>query len=101
MMFRWGSFSMSTLAERVVRRFMMAFRYVPKEKKKSKVDRTQKFIQEHTGLSNSTALAIADALVRSGRDIESLAHMKDWPIEDGIIEGPKGRINLKKVRDQL
>jgi len=87
------------MVTRVVRRFM-AFKYVPKEKKKAKVDRLTKVIREKTGVSRGTAEDIADAIVRN-RDVERLARQKSWPIEDGTIEGPKGQITIKAIRDQL
>jgi hypothetical protein len=91
-----------TLAERVARRYLLrAFRYVPKEKKKSKVERLSRYIRQGTGLSKTTAEGIADTLVRSGRDIEALAPMKGWPIEDGRIIGPTGNVSLAEVRGQI
>lgn len=89
------------LAERVARRWLRAFRYVPKEKKKSKVERLWKYIRDETGLSKSTAEDIANALVRSGRDIEMLAFKKDWPIESGIITGPSGMLEVSEVRSRI
>jgi hypothetical protein len=90
---------METIAQRVVRRFT-AFKYEPKEKKKSKVDRLSKLIREKTGLSNSQAQNIADAIVR-GRDVETLARQKSLPVEDGKIEGPKGTITVDKVKSEM
>ena len=90
---------METIAQRIVRRFT-AFKYEPKEKKKSKVDRLSKLIREKTGLSNSQAQNIADAIVR-GRDVETLARQKGLPVEDGKIEGPKGTITVDKVKSEL
>jgi hypothetical protein len=89
------------LVERVARRYLRAFRYVPKETKKSKVERLWKFIRQETGLPKSTAEAIANNLVRSGRDIEALARMKDWPIEGGVIMGPTGNLDLVDVRSRI
>ena len=89
---------MSSPIARVVRRFK-AFKYVPKEKKKTKVERIWRFIREHTGLSKNQAEDIADAIVR-GRNIQALTHQKGWPIKDDIIEGPSGKLNLKEVYDQ-
>ena len=86
------------MAQRVATRW--AFKYVPKEKKKSKVDRLTKLIREKTGLGRGTAEDIADAVVR-GRNTDALAVQKKWPVEDGEIEGPKGTLSIQKVRDQL
>ena len=88
----------STTAERVARRF--AFKYKPKEKKKSKVERLTKFIREKTGLGRGQAQDIADAIVR-GRDLSALAVQKGWPVEDGAIEGSKGSVKLDAVKSQL
>ena len=89
------------VARRVANRYLRAFKYVPKETKKSKVERLWKFIRQETGLSKSMAEAIANTLVRSGRDIETLAHMKGWPIEDGTITGPSGDLSLQEVRSRI
>ena len=86
------------LARRVAARF--AFKYVPKEKKKAKVDRLTKVIREKTGIGRGTAEDIADAIVRN-RDVERLARQKSWPVEDGTIEGPKGQLTFQAVRDQV
>lgn len=85
-------------AQRVATRW--AFKYVPKEKKKSKVDRLTKLIREKTGLGRGTAEDIADAVVR-GRNTDALAVQKKWPVEGGEIEGPKGTLSVQKVRDAL
>lgn len=88
------------MALRVASRFMTAFKYQPKEKKKSKVDRLTKFIREKTGLGRGQAQDIADAIVR-GRNLEALALQKSWPVEDGQIEGSKGSLSLTEVRNEL
>ena len=90
---------METIAANVVRRFT-ALKYVPKEKKKNKVERVSKLIREKTGLSNKQCDAIADALVR-GRDLEALALQKNLPVEGGKIEGPKGSLTVSKVEAEL
>jgi len=87
------------MVARVVRRYL-AFKYVPKEKKKAKVDRLTKVIREKTGVGRGTAEDIADAIVR-GREVDRLARQKSWPIENGTIEGPKGTLTVKAIRDQL
>lgn len=89
------------IAARVAHRWTMAFKYQPKEKKRSKVERLMKYIREETGLSKSMAEGIADSLVRSGRDIERLAEMKGWPIEDGVIDGPTGKLPVSEVRSRM
>lgn len=86
---------MSTIAERVARRF--AFKYEPKESKQSKVDRLMRFIREHTGVSRGVSEDMADAIVRN-RDVLRLAIQKGWPIEDGAIVGPQGALDVAKVR---
>lgn len=86
------------MAQRVAARF--AFKYVPKEKKKSKVDRLTKVIREKTGLGRGTAGDIADAIVR-GRNTDALARQKGWPVEEGTIEGPKGKLSIQEVRSGL
>lgn len=89
---------LSTIAARVAARF--AFKYEPKEKKQSKVDRITKMLRDTTGLSRSMAEGIADALVR-GRDVEGLAIQKSWPLEDGVVTGPDGTVTLSKLRDAV
>jgi len=79
----------------------VAFRYVPKEKKKAKVERLWKHIRQETGVSKAVAEAIANTLVRSGRNIETLAYQKGWPIEDGVIVGPSGRLGVQDVRSRV
>ena len=56
-----------SMSQRIAARF--AFKYQPKEKKKSKVERLSKIIREKTGVGRSTAGDIADAIVR-GREVE-------------------------------
>lgn len=88
-----------SLPERVVRRFL-AFKYEPKEKKKSKVDRLMRFIRDKTGVSRSVATDIADAVVR-GREVKRLAVQKGWPVDNGVIIGPQGELALDKVQAEL
>jgi len=90
---------MDPLAERVVRRFI-AFKYEPKETKKSKAERLMKLIRDKTGLSKGQSEEIADILVR-GRDIEALAVQKNLPVTDGTIEGPKGNLSLSELKSSL
>lgn len=78
----------------------MAFKYEPKEKKTSKVERLMKVIRDATGLSRGVSEDIADAVVRN-REVERLAIQKGWPIESGVIEGPSGTIKLEDVRSQV
>jgi len=89
------------LTERVARRWLRAFKYVPKEKKKNKVERLATYIRQETGLSKTMGEAIANVLVRSGRDVETLARMKGWPIENGTIRGPRGDLDLVDVRSRI
>ena len=88
-----------TVAFRVAQRFM-AFKYQPKEKKTSKVERLTKLIREKTGLSRSIAEGIADAVVR-GRDLSALALQKGWPVEDDALEGPQGSLTIQALRAEL
>jgi hypothetical protein len=84
---------------RVVRRYVQSFKFEPKEKKKTKVERLTKLIREQTGLSKSMAGDIADAVVR-GRDLEALSNQKNWPIEDGAITGPSGDIKVSDLNQE-
>lgn len=87
---------MPTIAERVARRFL-TFKYEPKEKKQSKVDRLMRVIREKTGVSRGVSEDIADAIVR-GREVARLAIQKGWPIQDDEIVGPNGTLTLTEVR---
>lgn len=86
---------MDPLTSRVVRRFM-SFKYEYKETKQHKVERFSKQIREATGISRGQADDIADAFVR-GREIDRLALQKGWPIQNGVIEGPKGTFDLSTL----
>ena len=110
--FRCESMGMETIVARVVRRFV-ALKYVPKEKKKSKVERISKFIREKTGLSNSLADKVADALM-GNRDILDLARQKGLPVKEeevevsdgefetkAMIKGPKGSVSVEDVKAKL
>ncbi len=95
---------MNTLSiiQRVVSRYkqagtqVMTFKYEPKETKGHKAERVGDYIRETTGLQKGTALAIADAFVR-GRDVIRLSIPKEWPIEDGVIKGPKGGLPVSEL----
>jgi len=89
----------SQMALRVAAQFL-AFKYQPKEKKKSKIDRLGKLIRDKTGIGRGQAEDIADAVIRK-RDLDRLAVQKEWPVEGGVIEGPKGKMPLSKVKDAL
>lgn len=89
---------MSSLS-RVARRYL-AYKYDPKEKKQSKVDRLMRVIRDATGLSRGVSEDIADAVVRN-REVERLAVQKGWPLEGGVIEGPAGTIKLEDVQAQV
>lgn len=86
--------SMDPLARRVALRW--AFKYQPKEKKEHKVERVRDMIREQTGLSKGQSEAMADAYVR-GRDMARLSIQKNWPIENGIIQGPNGSVELTSL----
>jgi hypothetical protein len=77
----------------VPREGLTAFKYVPKETKAHKVERFTQYIKDATGLTTGMSEAIADAFVR-GRDVIRLAIPKSWPIDGGVIEGPKGNLSL-------
>lgn len=85
---------MDPIARRVALRW--ALKYVPKETKQHKVERVMKLIRDKTGLSKGTSEAIADAYVR-GREVERLALQKNWPITNGIIQGPGGHLKLDEI----
>jgi len=89
-----------TIAERVARRYVESFKYEPKEKKQSKVDRLMRHIREVTGVSRGVAGDIADALVR-GRDVPRLAIQKGWPIEGDAIIGPEGSLDMADARSMI
>ena len=94
-----AEFHPDRLAYRVARRWTMSFKYQPKEKKRSKVERLMKVLREQTGISRNMAEDIADAIVR-GRDTDSLARQKGWPVENGVINGPDGELSVSNLRSQ-
>lgn len=85
---------MTDSASRVLRRF--SFKFEDKEKKQTKVDRLSRRIRGETGLSRGVSGDIADAIVR-GREVERLAIQKGWPVENGVITGPEGEMNLSDL----
>ncbi len=87
---------MDPLARRVADRYLRSFKYIPREKKQHKIERLTDIIRKHTGLSKSQAESIADAHIR-GRDVDGLAVQKSWPIQNGIIHGPNGVVDLAKT----
>ena len=94
------------LIHRVASRYQSAstdrltFKYEPKETKQHKAERVGDSIRDATGLQKGVSLAIADAFVR-GRDISLLATPKDWPIERGLITGPKGKMPVSELSSLL
>lgn len=78
----------------------LSFKYQPKETKQHKAERVGERIREATGISKGTSYAIADAFVR-GRDVSALSVQKDWPIEQGVITGPKGNISVSELASLL
>ena len=86
---------MEPIVARIVRRFR-SFKYQPKEKKQTKVERLMKLIRERTGLSRGVSEDIADAIVR-GREVERLALQKGWPLQEGVLEGPAGSLPLAEI----
>ena len=87
------------IAIRVAHRYIEARQQ--KEKKQHKVDRLMRFIRDVTGIGRGIAEGIAKNLVRSGRDIGSLARQKGWPIEDDVIIGPSGELALADARARI
>lgn len=57
-------------------------------------------IRDGTGLGRGVSEDIADALVR-GRQVESLALQKNWPLDSGVIMGPQGDLAVSEVRAQI
>lgn len=77
----------------------VAFKYVQKENKKSQIQRLSRTIRDATGISRAKADDIASSMVRSGRDLKSLAFQKNWPVnEQGDIEGPRGSLSFDEAR---
>jgi hypothetical protein len=81
----------------IPREGLTSFKYIPKETKAHKVERVTQYIKDVTGLTIGMSEAIADAFVR-GRDVPRLAIPKSWPIDGGIIEGPKGKLPLNALQ---
>jgi hypothetical protein len=106
---QWVDFAVQDVLERELKRLLpprsssrshLSFKYEPKETKQHKAERVGDSIREATGLQKGTAFAIADAFVR-GRDVRSLATQKDWPIELGVITGPKGEMPVSELESLL
>jgi len=88
-----------TLPERVVARYQkQAFKYEPKESKKTRVEKLMRAIYDAIGVSKGVAEDIADAFIRH-RDLAALALQKGWGIEvDGTkLDGPRGTLDLATV----
>jgi hypothetical protein len=79
---------------------LVAFKYQDKEKKKAKVSRLTDLIRKKTGLSRGVAEGVADAIVR-GREVNRLALQKNWPLEDGVLEGPQGSTTIEALRAKI
>ena len=79
---------------------LVAFKYQDKEKKKAKVARLTDLIRKETGLSRGVAEGVADAIVR-GREVDRLAVQKGWPLEDGVLEGPKGKLSVADIKAKV
>lgn len=88
------------MSQRVAKRFREGFKYEPKEKKQTKVDRLMRFIRERTGVSRGVAGDIADAVVRN-RELDRLALQKGWPMQDGVIEGPSGTLPISEIKAEV
>lgn len=90
---------MTPLTRRVVARYRKeAFKYEPKESKRTKVERIMKMIHDMVGVSKGVAEDIADAFLLH-RDLAALAIQKGWDVEvDGTtLDGPKGSLDLATV----
>ncbi len=85
-----------TIPDRVAKRFILGFKFEPKEKKQNKVDRIMRAIRDRTGISRGVAEEIADAVVR-GREVARLAIQKGWPLDGDEIIGPQGTLALTEV----
>lgn len=73
-----------------------------KESKKTTVDRLSRKLREGLGLSRGKADEIAEAVVRSGRDLKVLALKKRWPLnEQGALEGSKGSMTFEEVKQLI
>jgi hypothetical protein len=79
---------------------LVAFKYQDKEKKKAKVTRLTDMIRKETGLGRGVAEGVADAIVR-GREVDRLALQKNWPLENGVLEGPKGSTTIEALRAKV
>ena len=84
------------IARRVVTRVLKVNAFKDKETKEHRVEKLTGKIRDATGLSKGISEAIADAFVR-GREVLRLAIQKSWPIEDGVIAGPKGSLALSDL----
>ena len=84
-------------SDRIIARYLQAFKFENKEKKEHKVDRFLKELRDATGISKSQAADIADAYVR-GREVNRLAIQKGWPLEDFVVTGPEGTFDLRKLK---
>lgn len=99
---QWVDFAVQDVVEREQERLLsprtthLSFKYEPRETKQHKAERVGDKIREATGLQKGTAFAIAEAHVR-GRNVNSLAVQKDWPIERGVITGPKGEMPVSEL----
>ena len=87
--------------KRVVGRYFLAreaFKYEPKESKRTKLERLRKFITKATGIGRKVAEDIADAILRN-RDLLRLSVQKNWPMnEEGFIEGVHGALHINEIR---
>jgi hypothetical protein len=85
------------MARRVIARFLISFKYEHKENKQHKVERFTKTLRDATGLSKGQSADIADAYVR-GRDVNRLAIQKTWPLENFVVTGPSGTLDLRTLQ---
>lgn len=107
---QWVDFAVQDVLERELERRLpprspsrsthLSFKYEPKETKQHKAERVGDSIRETTGLQKGTAFAIAEAFVR-GRDVSGLAVQKGWPIERGVLTGPKGEMPVSELGSLL
>jgi hypothetical protein len=87
----------NAIAKRVARRYAAS---LYKEKPETKRNRIMELIRG-VGVSGGVAKDIADKMVAKRGDLTEilrLALQKGWPVnEDGVIEGPKGSLDLATV----
>ena len=80
----------------IAKKVALRFRDQRGPSKQTRVKDLTKRIHSATGISKGIAGQIADAVIR-GRDVERLAPQKRWPLENGVIDGPSGQLNVAEL----